>query len=152
MESEWESSTTWRKSKIGVVSRVISLTPESQSEQSKRFYFFPIALLQLHRFLSSGHELSGSKAETEEQTNHKPQKWMSIVIGRFFRFCFRLRISVVFTRSKTTDRSRKGNRSSASDFVALFFTRSLLIATLTTTPSSLKSAFTDLYLSWQPTF
>ena len=58
---------TWRKSKIGVVSGVISAT-ESESEESERFHFFRLRL-RLRR-LRSAYDLVKtilSESETEAE-------------------------------------------------------------------------------------
>ena len=60
---------TWWKSKIRVVSGVISST-ESESKESGRFQFFRFRL-RVRRLRSSETRLSESEAETEEPTNYK---------------------------------------------------------------------------------
>ena len=56
---------TWRKSKIGVVSRVISAT-ESDSEESERFHFFRLRLL-LRRLCSAYDQVKTRLLESEAE-------------------------------------------------------------------------------------
>ena len=73
------------KSKIGVVSEVISAT-ESESAESERFHFFRLRL-RLRRLRSAYDlvktRLSESEAEAEGWTNHNARRVPRFVIGLF---------------------------------------------------------------------
>ena len=79
--------TQW-KSKIGVISRVLS-SMELESEESERFHFFRFCFW-LHRLWSSENYVVGVGSRSG-RTNQSQSPESSIVTGLFFRFCLRLR-------------------------------------------------------------
>ena len=79
-----------RKAKIGVVSGVISST-ESESVESEGFHFFRFRLRLRH--LRSREYYTVGFGSRSGRTKQSQGPKSSIVIGLFYRFCFRLRQS-----------------------------------------------------------
>ena len=131
---------TWWKSKVGVVSGVISST-ESESEESERFYFFRFRL-RLRRLWSSENWVVGlgSRSGIEEPSNRKARSQHC----HWFILPLLLATPPMQFLLDRKRRSNKQNHCFASDSVGLVFTWSyrstLLITTATARPSLVKTS------------